>query len=248
MRTKIDRIGIEIEGEFSDEFKSKIQEKNLGIIKGDGSVKHCVDYPVGIGYDYKKHSNSIDLYTAEYNSAPLESIQESKDIFESFEKAADDKEYHWNKSAGFHIHVSFHPKKPPEIFSKRFHDFFMSRLKKKFPEVYNQRAGNSYCLNACTEEDPYKNRNERYRAINFMPAWSRHRTIEFRIWRTAHPSEMFEYLRFTIRTINNFLKIDSTIKGEFLLDENFSDSTEQKFEEYVVTPEEKKYQFNEQVN
>ena len=192
MRTRIKKFGFEIEGEFSREFSGEIAK--YGVMKGDGSVSNCPE-------------RCQHLVTGEYNSYPILRThkREAKNIFMKFQDAYKLKKYHFNKSAGFHIHVSFSPKLPPDIFSKSFNDFFHERLKTKYPNVIKKRQNNIYCrIN--TLEDGALDKLPRYSSINFQQAWLKHGTIEFRVFPANTPMMMYRYLLFTLRVINDFLK------------------------------------------
>lgn len=206
MKTKIAKFGFEIEGEFSDRLIRTLEE--LGQIKGDGSVKKCSSFT---------HPDCRNLTTAEFITHPIlltaTGRKEAKNIFLVLNDARKRKEFHWNKSAGFHVHVSFSPKCPPEIFSPPFAIFFHQELERKFGTVIRVRGKNRFCKlirykNTLKEvsEDIIGSRHDRYKSINFYNAYSRHGTIEFRIFPSAFPTRMYLFLLFTLKTIQKFLK------------------------------------------
>ena len=201
MKNKIKALGWEIEGEYTDSLRSKLEE--YGEFKGDGSIHNC-DYSVHEKKGLSDELDSIEFASGKYEIEKLRT--DVKKFFDILIKGYADKEFHWNKSMGFHIHVSFKPKTPTEILSTQFVDFFFEQLKKKYPTVYNVRGKNYYCrLNTNTDYEIIHN-HDRYRAINLAPALEKHGTIEFRIFPTNSPKVMKAYMLFTLNTINKFLR------------------------------------------
>lgn len=196
MRTVILKLGYEIEGEFDPTFADNM--KTEGSIGGDGSVNTC---PEG-------HKFSEDFMTAEFKSkpTPIKKVESLTRILALFQQAYKLNAYHWNKSAGFHIHFSFKPKIPCELWSMQFQKYFHTELQKKFPEVLGLRRRNRYCKVVNSEEEIAFSDN-RYKSINFLGAMKKHGTIEFRIFPADEPIKMQEYMLFTIKTIQKFLKI-----------------------------------------
>jgi len=202
--TKLLKFGFEIEGEFSYDARDWLETE--GVIKSDGSVKLCRESEY-VG-DWHKNHRGADLEPAEYNSPvyTISSLENAKAFFEALQKTSDNGGYHWNKSSGFHIHTSYSPKKPPEIMSEEFVTLFLTKLKEKFPTEYALREGNRFCEPHMTEDEIYQNNGNRYHAVNIMPALDRHGTIEFRIFPTAEPMKMFEFLEFTLSLILEWIK------------------------------------------
>lgn len=197
MKTVPVKYGIEIEGEYGLLFQEIV--RNYGTLKGDGSVKHCSN----IG----KKCVSDGLNCAEFASKAiaLDDEMTTKKIFAAFQAAYENKLWHYNISAGFHIHMSFLPELPPEIFSAEFAKFFKTALEKDYPDVIELRGTNSYCKLQYTEAEIAYGNVERYRFINFWPAFEKHHTIEFRIWPTNEPMKMLEYFNFTVNKVREFL-------------------------------------------
>lgn len=207
MKTKLLKFGFEIEGEYSIPFKMKIASLHLGNIKGDGSVQRCNP---GLG-DLKFHSkHNTPLDTAEFASTAFSvtALKPAKNIFKLYQEAYENGEYHWNKSSGFHVHTSYEPKMPFDIFSMRFYNFFIGRMKEKYPNEYESRKSNRYCADNLKPKDLIRkqSRYDRYKSLNFLPALERHGTAEFRIFPTAEPDKMLEYLLFILETINMYLE------------------------------------------
>ena len=207
MKTIIDRFGFEIEGEFSNGFSDDIRANNLGVMKGDGSVHACGSYDSGTtGYDKEAHGRA-SLSSGEFNSRPfyfgrMGEMEEAKKVLDTFKAAAKAKRYHWNISAGMHVHVSFHPIKPPELYSLEFSQYFEKLLKQNFPVEYKLRKGNRFC-GVIQDEQQIAKPRDRYRFINYTQ--SNHKTIEFRFFPANEPEKMWGYLQFTLNAISEFL-------------------------------------------
>ena len=108
-----------------------------------------------------------------------------------------------NKTMGFHVHVSFEDFRPyVMISSKEFFEFFKSRYIKSFTtDRERSRLTNHFC-----NAEEYSPR-DRYRMINIIDAWYRHKTIEFRIFpSSSQPSKLMSYIGFTINSIKDYLK------------------------------------------
>jgi hypothetical protein len=94
-----------------------------------------------------------------------------------------------------------------------FYKWFMENLSKEFPEVIPARIKGTYCKAVADDKEVYRG-TDRYRAINFQPALSRHGTIEFRIFPSNKPAIMMKYLQFTLEQIKIFTKRDLLIDGD----------------------------------
>ena len=208
---KIKGIGFEIEAEMSSNVIAWL--KNNGVVKGDGSIALC-DKETFCG-----NANKGNLRALEYNSYVYkrrEINSKVKKFFMLLQEEYENGSYHFNKSMGFHIHISFEPQKPTEILSAEFRKFFIDKLKATYKDVVSSRGKNSFCKikdreiasakNKLEFQDELVSGYERYQAINFATAMSTHGTIEFRIYPSSEPKKMFEYLVFTINTIEEFLK------------------------------------------
>lgn len=209
MRTKLKTIGFEIEGEFTDKLQNLLERENYGIWKTDGSLRRC-----GKKTPYHiKNRNSYDL--AEFNSIVYTITNEDEksaiaSFFDLLQKQYEDGNFHWNRTAGFHIHTGYYPKLPIEIFSKEFHDAYIKKLSETFPKEFEMRAHNRFCKAKQSEEEiasiGRQYSVERYKAINFTHAFNTHGTIEFRIFPSSEPNRMREFVFFTIDFIENFLE------------------------------------------
>ena len=206
MNPKINKFGFEIEGEMSDELMNDLANK-YGSITSDGSIRTCPWNKVR-----KYHSVGTPLRTNEFVSYPIEynrkGIKSARDIFKLFNKYFKKKEFHWNKSMGFHLHLSFRPKMPVDIWSVQFTKFFIDEMAKQFKTMYVKRKDNTYCK-VNLDEREIAETNDRYKAINFKPAFDEHGTIEFRIFPANRPMTMSHYLDFTIKMVRYFLKHSS---------------------------------------
>jgi len=197
-KSKIKHIGFEIEGEYDSGFERDIRDKVPGCqMKGDGSVR--------------VEKNRL-LNAREFNSPVLSRTSNKiKAIFGLYDKAYKENRFNFNDSCGFHIHVSFLPERPPEILSYLFYKTFIENLKNKFPHVIDKRLGNRFCSKVANDEEVWKG-HDRYRAVNFAPALSRHGTIEFRIFPSDTPEMMQAYLDFTLNQIKAFINSDHKIE------------------------------------
>ena len=212
MTTKIAKFGFEIEGEFSITTMGMLASK--GELKNDGSLSPCCN----------------NLSCKEFITEPIEYTEKGrKQAHEIFQILADARKkggFHWNDTAGFHIHVSFSPQFPPEVFSAQFYQFFHERLDKKYPGVIQKRGTNRFCtVNRAGNEGILETRDTRYKEINFFSAFQKHKTIEIRIFPSTLPKRMYLFLLFTLQTLHKFLE-QKEIKEEFMLE--FSDQPKRK--------------------
>lgn len=201
MRTRIDKFGFEIEGEYHPEVARYLEE--FGEVKTDGSLNPC------------NKTQCLNLECKEFASNPYRRTQKqkAKKVFDYLHEQYKQKKFHWNKSAGFHVHVSFRPRLAFEIFSEDFVNFFHAELRKKFNNILQRRGNNTYCqaVNQ-TNSDIVKSMQrdgDRYRSVNLFPSFVRHKTIEIRIFPASSPLTMYKYLLFVLRTIRKFLKENS---------------------------------------
>jgi len=210
MKPKINKFGLEIEAEMSTELMNKLGD--YGKIVSDGSLRCC---SLADTRKYHNPNPRKKLDIMEFVSNPIDynenGRKQVKEIFRLFDKYFKEKEFHWNRSMGFHVHISFRPKTPVDIWSVEFANLFVIKLTKRFPSVFRTRKDNSYCKIIIDEKEMANmnleaNSSERYRFINFVPAWKKHKTIEFRIFPMNKPRIMKQYLGFTFRIINDFLK------------------------------------------
>jgi len=201
MRTKTNKFGFEIEGEYSNEFAQSLTE--IGSIKGDGSIRRCSSNNLY----HKKHHTEIT--PSEFASEPIERkhLRSTKKIFDMYDKAYRNGDFHWNDTAGFHVHVSFRPKRPPEIISKEFCDFFYEKMQEKFAGALKRRKNNRYCLAMIYDENSIYRGTERYHGVNINPSLHKHGTVEFRIFPAATPYQMWKFLKFTLKTVEEFIDI-----------------------------------------
>lgn len=204
MKTKIKAIGFEIEGEYDSQFLELLRK--YGEIKSDGSVHNCSSYG-----RYGEWCNN--LYTKEFASSIIKddkdqtALEKASTILKEYDLAYKRKQYHWNESSGFHVHVSFYPANPPEIMSSDFVRYFINRVKEHFPTEYGQRKSNRYCSTRRITDRTILDGCDRYKAVNIKPSLAKHGTIEFRIFPANNPKKMLKYLNFTIDSINRFVRI-----------------------------------------
>ena len=205
MKSKINKIGMEIEGEFSEELKEKIDLLAIGNWTHDGSISRCMT-ETGRMLPRGHKKKLIDI---EFVSIPFEideeGIEKIKKFFSLLKEYYKKGEFHYNRTMGLHIHVSFTSKLPVEIWSGAFVEYFRAGLIEKFPEMYRRRLSNSTYCKKIENEKEIAFGEDRYREINFKPAFEKHGTIEFRIFASDSPVRMQRYLFFTIRRIKGFL-------------------------------------------
>lgn len=226
MCNKIHKFGFEIEGEFTHSMiKNKLEianfdedeyeesrESDYGGMHSDSSVSSCYNESRATrAYKkwHEKHNN--DMIEAEFASAPFpfteSGIKKSLKVFDLFQEGWENGEYHNNPSCGFHIHVSFTPEEvPPEIVSEEFDKYFTERMASTFTKEFKERKNNRYCMaGKLTEVEIANKQHDRYRAVNFNHLSDRRKTVEFRIFPSAEPKKMLEYLQFTLKVVSDFL-------------------------------------------
>jgi hypothetical protein len=244
MRAKIKQVGVEIEGEFSDKFMEQLGDYG-GSIKSDGSVRRCTANAFHSRFRYK------DLYPMEYASEPIAEKDKGhiKTLFEMFIEASRQGDYHWNRSAGFHIHLSFKPKIPPEIRSPIFTKFMLDGFQKKFPKEYETRINGQWARIEGLDDDEFLSHckrtrgRDRHRAINFESLY-KHGTIEIRLFPSARPSKMFEYYKHTIRLVKKYLKSAELHRFVNDVEEISNEPRERNFEGQSLLRDELKSEYN----
>lgn len=223
IQTKPIKIGIEIEGEFSQ--RAGDFGRKFGEMKGDGSISNCDDNEYKVNSKNFYHSVPNNLQRMEFASNVIDLVEAGEKrlptyhnavkIFKGLNSLYKKGHFHYNESCGFHIHLSFNrPKFPPELFSIEFCNYFYKRLKKHFPEVWNLRKNNRFCRPNNTEHEIANHDTERYKGINLWAAREKHGTIEFRIFPSDEPLKMQKYLQFTLTTVKKFLAYGIEIKKE----------------------------------
>jgi len=116
-----------------------------------------------------------------------------------------------NESEGIHFHVS-DLNKMTVLFSKSGFDYVHKAYKKLArTELEKKRLGGH--INPLNERDTAyfckwqyaENANDRYLAINYLPAWQRHKSIEFRFFpSTDKPNTLGRYVKFMLEIIKKF--------------------------------------------
>src|ERR1035437_4817586 len=195
-RFPINKIGFEIEGEFSDVVKRQMEK--VGDVGGDGSLRSCRNADETNHYllfgNRSSHNDRLGLYEFRSNAIPIKDLKKSiKPIFTVLERAWKHGLFHTNDSCGFHVHLSFTPNFVPQLYSRQFVAFFKKKALATFPKETAKRLLNTYCGE---HQDGVKefiraNRHEsdrRYRFINLWPAWKKHGTVEVRLWPGDEPA------------------------------------------------------------
>jgi hypothetical protein len=242
MKPVINKFGFEIEAEMSDNLIEKLKEKEFGTIISDGSIHRCSS-----DKNLRYHSIENPINPVEFVSNPIEynvsGIKKALHIFQLLTDYRDKKEFHWNDSMGFHIHLSFNPQKPVDIWSEEFAYFFKEQMQKNFPNAYTLRSDNHYCrveINSqvLTSGD-YSNR---YHFINYKVAYREHKTIEFRVFPTTIPWTMHKYLKFTFRMVEYFIQnSEKFLNKKFEIELDDKDIRKEEFKAFV---EEKDIKYN----
>lgn len=208
MKPKIKQFGFEVEAEMSERLERKLTDTKcrFGKMTSDGSIRSCRQQSVS--YD-KNHSPDSRLNCMEFVSKVLDYDRSGKitagKIFTLLEKYRKEKEFHWNSSMGFHVHISFTPKMPVDCWNIEFANFFADQLRKKFKGVFKNRQNNRYCQVSSVREESIATSNYRYTFINFRASYVKHGTLEFRIFPSDKPLKLKRYLEFVFKQVNYFL-------------------------------------------
>ncbi|MDE2016050.1 MAG: amidoligase family protein [Patescibacteria group bacterium] len=231
MRPRIRRFGFEIEGEYSDRLEERLLETypSWFSFKSDGSIEGCSEREadeaeeelassIGEPDDCGGHE-PMEMVSRPFNREEMGTV---KKAFMTLQEAYERREFHFNETMGFHIHVSFHPLRPPELWSIEFADYFRDMLKRKYPSMWEKRSRNHYCRwVGITEEGIARlsDWNGRYAGINYWSAFKAHKTIEFRIFGSAEPIVMFAELKDTLAAIERFVRRPISKQLEIDIDE-----------------------------
>lgn len=165
----------------------------------------CFDSDAITTDDHQGNLSALEFNSFPYNAKTA--LKDAKKFFNVLQKAYGKKEFHANKSMGFHIHLSFDPQLPPQLFSRQFINYFHEQAQKAFPDDYNKRKDNTYCSTSISDDTIAKrDTDDRYHSINLWPAMKKHQTIEVRLWQAQEPKCMYKLLAFTVKTFADFLK------------------------------------------
>lgn len=189
----VKKIGIEIEGEFSNDLMDLLDISEFGELKYDGSVRLI---------------QNTTFEPREFASKPI-SIKNFPSFKSWLKESFNSSDYCPNVSAGLHIHLSFGRNVfPAEIISRQFYRYFKKCIVNDFPDVYDLRKNNRFC--------PFKlykhidnrrlgiDRYNRYCFINSWASYSAHKTIEIRAFPSSDIKTMIKYIDYTIKKINEF--------------------------------------------
>ena len=214
MRTKILKIGFEIEAEWNNNLQENTSFlSRLGTWTGDATIRRC----------YLQKCRTLTLAEYRLNPLPYTNINTIKNLFSSLQKCYKKSNFHFNKSCGFHLHISFSPIKPPELMSYHFISYFNTEMARAFPKEYAARKENKFCVpyqRTRAEIYNYAHAN-RYHAVNYN-SLQRHKTIELRIFRTTSPLKMFSFVLFSIETIENFLQRGTSLTYTLYIPDTFT--------------------------
>lgn len=202
---RIKAIGFELEGEFSPAAYRLLDNGRLGNMVGDGSLHPC-RFTASYSKNHAARLDDNEFVSRVFRVGFAHDEEMIEDFFKTLQRLRAAKEYHWNKSMGFHVHVSFN-RMPMEIWSKPFYDFFYIALASSFRGVLTRRAANRYCrMTAERPNESIAHSNTRYMGINFEESYREHGTIEFRIFPAAAPRTLKRYLSFTLSTVEAFIR------------------------------------------
>ena len=184
----IDRIGIEFEGLFSNDF---IEDLSY----------HRPPFLLSVGSDSSIRS-AYNMQTAEARTRPLFSEELIKAI-KFFSEAQKKKSYRINSSCGLHYHVSIKKEAYPLIVNQEFFDNYRKMFSKNFPKVYKTRYNNHYCSATISKEKHFtiKEPPSRYKMVNYC--LEKHGTVEFRAYggKDAKVRELGELIKDTLALI-----------------------------------------------
>lgn len=210
----IHKIGIEVEGEFTLELLGKLGTLPGCELVSDGSVRTCheLNRSVSCPLDAEPVTG-----TRELRIGPVEPDGGWESIFMAMRNG-----YHWNRSAGLHVHLSFKDGErenvmAPSVFFSGFALWFRERLELEWPEVMAARGNNRYCqagsgyVIGTSGPDRWdstmfdSSEHSRYQFLNTL-AWRKHRTMEVRIWPSGRPEEMVRMVHWTVKTFQRWLR------------------------------------------
>jgi len=187
-------VGIEIEGGFKESIKtSKRRDKDFTITR-DGSI-----------HTYEQGSYDYEVVTKPFkNLAKLRNT--IKHIYKYVVEA--------NHTMGIHIHIAVKDRDYYKLHSYDFVKYFEQKIRDLDSETLIKRFNNSYCkpyddarqFSRIANRQAYYDYKDssRYYFINFC--YKLHGTIEFRIFNvTKDPERAYSYVRFVVKTVNDFL-------------------------------------------
>lgn len=190
------KIGIEMElGSLLGENTNRVLNEINWRLKGDPSIRTLYGQT-----EFISEPITIDLNN--YNDDVLRIAEDYKHLIGSLEK----KEV--NSSMGMHIHISG-LKNKSIIFSKEFinhiHDEYRKFAK---TQAEKERINAYFCRFLDDHCDPcfhYGAGSDRYRAVNILGAWQKHKTFEFRFFpSTLSITKFKQYLIFLLKIIKKF--------------------------------------------
>lgn len=160
----INAVGIEIEGTWNEIPDCDDKPPFVYEFKYDGSLTEpegWEDYPI-----------------SECVSVPLKSVRQVRKFFDGLSPTYEVPAKH----AGLHMHISLKRKEDYMLlFSRKFYETYIKWYKATWgTDVYNQRINGDYCR--AINPDYFKSGYEisRYVFVNYIPAYNRHKTYEFR--------------------------------------------------------------------
>jgi hypothetical protein len=115
---------------------------------------------------------------------------------------------------GFHVHVSMREDSYYAVlFDRNFTNYFKDMILDEL-DIHN-RLDNSFCYNSYNDTyfrhhfprsaRGYAREFDRYKMINFLSAFGKFGTMEFRIFPSRPTCDMYDYVKFTIKHINKYL-------------------------------------------
>ena len=191
-------IGLEVESAFDEDvYGLEGNSPYISDVKDDASIE----------------LEEYDMQGIEVTSNKLYNIKSCKQFFKEIKPYIYDD--YINDSMGFHVHISMNRDSYYSIlYSRKFVEHFRTSIAKLGGDVIN-RLNNSYCYDRYNDDYfcqhfPWEIRSfardfDRYKMINFLSAFSKFGTMEFRIFPSSDVDTMMKYVEFTVKCINKYL-------------------------------------------
>ena len=100
------------------------------------------------------------------------------------------------------------------LYDRRFVSYFANKISNSFPDI-DYRFSNSFCSDKYrsdyfSQSFTWTDRNsardfDRYKMINFLSAFGKFGTMEFRIFPSRPVEDLYEYTKTTVKIVNSYL-------------------------------------------
>lgn len=226
----IKAIGVEVESAVDEE---SVTSDMVDSVKEDGSI-YINDEDESVD-DYYPYS------ALEITSRPLNSMSKVKKFFDDIAVCINPDCV--NSSMGMHIHISLNK---DYYYDVLYCMDFVDRFLKEFGNEiwYNRRISNTYCHPSYESLDvpnyfipiDYRNSDswsnyERYLPVNYISAWHKFGTFEFRLFPSDTCERMYDYVERTVKIVNKYLdghlwELENDVRFPLMVDyeENYSRS------------------------